>query len=93
MLFYIIVSMLFLSTYFVASYFMAYRTFADVKAVVDTLNIIYFKDACIENALVYVRENQIWNATVLKSEDNKTIASTASINTCYQYEKQYLQMR
>lgn len=65
-----------LSAYFVASYFMALRTFNAVPETLDNLNIIYFKDACVENVIAFVRESIMRNKSMMLTEDPTIEAAT-----------------
>lgn len=51
------------------------------KSAVLDLNIIFMKEACIENVIIYIRENQIRNETVLES-DQKTASSSFHLTLC-----------
>ena len=57
------VFMIFFSMYFVGTYFMNYTTYSSVPDIIDDLNVIFFKDSCLENMMVYVKENIIQNKT------------------------------
>lgn len=82
-----------LSSYFIISYFMALRTYNSVPETLDNLNVIYFKDACLENVIAFVRENIMRNTTMKLSEDNITDASTYQLNDCYSKENDYRNLR
>lgn len=72
---------------------MASHIFATTTNAIDSLDIIYFKDACIENLFVFIRENYIRNQSVLLFDDPTTIASDSLINTCFNKESLYRNMR
>ena len=57
-----------MSSYFVISYFMALRTFNAVPETLDNLNVIYFKDACLENVIAFVRESVMRNYSMKLSD-------------------------
>jgi hypothetical protein len=82
-----------LSTYFLVSYFMALRTYDSIPETLAGLNIIYFKDACVENVIAFARENVMRNTTILLSEDNKTDAAEYQLNDCYEREREYRDLR
>ena len=48
-----------LSSYFIACYFLAVESFSQTPDIIEFLDLIFFKDACLENAMAFVRESQI----------------------------------
>lgn len=67
------------SSYFLIAYFMACNTFTQTSKAIDSLNLVYFKDACIENLIVFIRENYIRNQSVVLFEDPSKIGSDSLI--------------
>lgn len=64
-----------ISSYFIACYFLAVESFSQTPEIIRYLDLIFFKDACLENAMAFVRENQILNDTITLIEDNQTTAA------------------
>lgn len=79
--------------YFLGSYFMAINNFKVTASSVQDLNVIMFKEACFENMITFIRENQIRNESVYLPEDLKTVASVSLINGCQVRENTYLNFR
>lgn len=61
--------MSFLSTYFVASYFVSDNLYSQVPYIMDALHTVYFKDVCLENAMTYLRINHISNQSFILYEN------------------------
>lgn len=50
--------------YFVGTYILTLQAFNNVPEIIDNIGIIFGKDACVENAIAFIRENQMLNYTV-----------------------------
>ena len=57
------------SLYFIGNYLLSSGTYREIPTVIDSLNVVFFKDICIENAMAYSKENQIRNKTVIFPEN------------------------
>lgn len=78
----ILLMMIIFAAYFTGSYLMATENYRVSAQSVMDLNTILFKEACFENMITFIRENQIRNESVVLSEDNKTVASVSLIKSC-----------
>jgi hypothetical protein len=78
--------------YFVASFLMTKKLYSEVSVIIDMLNVIYFKDVCLENIFIYLKENEIRNYSMLIPE-NKNVGSSAFITKCLLYEQKYRDLR
>eukprot|EP00347_Sterkiella_histriomuscorum_P021637 403333287 len=87
-----IMTMCFFSIYFIAAYFVTENLYSNISYIMQSLNVIYFRDICSENVMIYLRTNFISNSTVMFLENGK-VASTEFISRCYQYEDYIQQMK
>lgn len=54
-----------LSTYFLLAYFLSIRTFQTSAVVIRDLENIFFKGACFEQTINFLREKQVRNESIL----------------------------
>ena len=59
---------------------------------IEDLNVIYFKDSCLENLIIYSKENLIQNTSYPLFKTNST-ASTYFLERCLDLEKSYTNLR
>ena len=52
----ILIVMCVISSYFIGCYFMAVEIFEKTPQIIDNLQLIYYKDVCLESSIIYVRE-------------------------------------
>ncbi len=55
--------------------------------------MLFFKDACLENSMAFVRENQILNKSISLIEAPDTDAASYFIRLCQERERAYIEMR
>jgi hypothetical protein len=69
----IMASMLFMvlfSVYFVGTYLMSNKTYSLIPHIVDDLSIIYFRDSCVRNLMIFTKENIIQNKSYVMFKDH-----------------------
>ena len=70
------------SSYFIVCFFLAEKSFSQTPDVLYYLDLLYFKDACLEDSMAFVKENQILNQTITLIETPSMSAATYYITDC-----------
>ncbi len=78
----VLILMILFSVYFIASLLMAQNNYSTtVNASID-LNTIFQKEVCLENLLIYIRENYIQNKSVIVLGTGGKVASDYFLDIC-----------
>eukprot|EP00347_Sterkiella_histriomuscorum_P008635 403344343 len=77
------------SMYFVATLIMQKNSYSHIEGSVNDLSLVFNKEVCFENLLIFIRENAIQNTSIKFTELPNAIASKALLNTCQLRETAY----
>lgn len=57
------------SSYFIAGYFFSVKPFQETPNIIANLDIVFFRDISLEDAMAYIRSNNLFNQSLSALED------------------------
>ncbi|TNV87499.1 hypothetical protein FGO68_gene6494 [Halteria grandinella] len=81
------------SAYFIAGYFFSVKPFQETPDIIKSLDTVFFRDITIENAMGFIRCNQLLNETIPAVEDPSQTGADFFLKWSEEREKDFLDMR
>lgn len=81
------------SSYFIAGYFFSVKPFQETPDIIKSLDTVFFRDITIENAMGFIRSDQVLNTSIPAVEEPSKSGSEFFLRWSEEREREFLQMR